>query len=72
MSKSLKKAVLQYNKFGHCIQHWDSASDVEKALGIAKENVGACCRGWLKTSGGYIWRYADNPIPQNKQGGEGE
>jgi hypothetical protein len=54
LSTNPKKVVLQYDLFGNLIKEWDTLSDI-KGFG----NVAHCCRGELKTAGGFIWRYKD-------------
>ena len=53
------KKVVQYDKDGSFIRIWECIADVERELGIDHSNVAGCCRGKYKTSGGYIWRYAE-------------
>ena len=36
---------------------FDSIADAGRALGILPQNISACCRGIVKTAGGYKWRY---------------
>ena len=52
------KPVLQYTKDGELIREWNSMMDVQRELGICNQNIYACCKGKLKSAGGYIWRYA--------------
>ena len=56
-NKQLK--VNQYDKQGNFIKTWDSIIDVEKSEIAFHSHVSSCCRGKLKTSGGFIWRYAE-------------
>ena len=51
---NLKKVVLQYDLDGNLIREWGGVIDVRKSLKI---NPSKCCRGELKTTGGYIWKY---------------
>ena len=53
------KRVAQYDKQGKLINIWDYAKQVEKELGIDQSSITKCCKGKLKTVGGYIWRYAE-------------
>lgn len=53
------KPVLQFSKNGDFIKKWDSASVAERDGNFNDGCIGECCRGKLKTSGGYIWRYAN-------------
>ena len=36
---------------------FSSTQEVKRLLGLNQGNVSACCRGELKTSGGYHWQY---------------
>ena len=38
---------------------YDSATDVETKTGISIQCIGLCCRGKLKSAGGYHWQYLD-------------
>lgn len=49
--------VLQFTKDGELIKKWNSAMDVQRELGIEHSNISRCCKGKLKSVGGYIWRY---------------
>lgn len=55
-----KIKVNQYNKAGEFIKTWDSAADVERELRICHSNVAACCRGKVKSAGGFKWRYTND------------
>ena len=37
----------------------ESAASAGRELNINSSGIISCCRGKLKTSGGYIWKYAD-------------
>ena len=54
-----KKVVIQYDLNMNKIAEYESTMDAQRTLGIANSNISACCRGKLKTSGGFIWRYKD-------------
>lgn len=65
ISKALKgrkniwnnKAVLQYSKQGVFIKEWNTISEVSRLANISPGNIVACCKGRLKTAGGFIWKY---------------
>lgn len=57
--KMRKKPVLQFDKEMNFIREFESATMASNFLGIAKTNIGACCIGKLKTSGGFIWKFKD-------------
>lgn len=51
------KAVYQCDLDGTVIKIWKSMQEVQNVLGIFKTNVSACCKGKVKTAGGFIWKY---------------
>lgn len=52
-----QKPVVQYSKEYLPIKEWTSPKEAGNALKIEATNIAACCRGILKTSGGFIWKY---------------
>jgi hypothetical protein len=60
LSKIKKKKVFQYTKDMEFIKEWESTIDINSVLKIHNSNIAACCRGKLKSAGGYIWRYKNN------------
>ena len=55
-----KIKVNQYNKTGEFIKTWPSAADAEKELHIQHSNIAACCKGKVKSAGGFKWEYYEN------------
>ena len=54
------KHVYQIDKYnGTIIKEWGCIKEVERALGIFQSSIVACCKGRLKTAGGFIWQYVD-------------
>lgn len=51
------KPVNQYTKDNIFIKRWSSIKEAENTLNIA--HISACCKNLRKSSGGYIWKYAD-------------
>ena len=51
------KSIVQYDLNGKFIRTWGCAKDVEKEIGIHHSNIGKCCNGNMKSSGGFQWRY---------------
>lgn len=51
--------ILQFSKDGTFIKEWPSLAEAQRQLVIAKQSIGACCKGKNKTAGGFIWRYKD-------------
>ena len=58
-SNHLKKRINQYRMDGTFVRTWESTKAIEKALGTDHSNISSCCKGKIKTSGGYVWRYAE-------------
>lgn len=54
-----KIPVLQYTKSGGFVCEWDGAADAGNVLGISASNIIQCCKGKLKSAGGYVWKYKD-------------
>lgn len=54
------KKINQYDLNGNFIKTWNSIISASKELNINVKAIQSCCMQRTKTSGGYIWRYADN------------
>ena len=53
------KKVIQINKdTKEIIKIYNSITEASEELKINNSNITNCCRGKLKTCGGYIWKYA--------------
>lgn len=61
INKSLKnnKKILQYDKNNNLINIWDNISQIYKKTKICYKCIENCCKGFQKTSGGFIWKYED-------------
>lgn len=53
------KKVAQYDLQGNFIKKYNFVKEAAETNGLKINNVSACLRGKSKTSGGYIWKYAD-------------
>lgn len=53
------KQVGQYDKNGKLIKIWVSMRVAQDNTGIHASNISKCCRGLIKTIGGYVWKYID-------------
>ena len=51
------KSVLQYSKIGELIAEYTSTWEAERQTGCNQSNICKCCKGNLKSTGGFIWRY---------------
>lgn len=58
-SEKSKKKVCQYDLNGNYIQTWNSIKDAGCKLNIQHANISACCKGKLKQTGNYIWKYKE-------------
>ena len=58
--KDSKKAVAinQYDKDGNFIKNFGSISDAARELGCQSSGINFCLKGRLKSSAGYVWKYA--------------
>ena len=61
-AESNKVKVSQYSMDGHLINVYDSAKEAGIATGGNPGHIIQCARGKHKTSGGYVWRYADKGV----------
>ena len=52
--------VLQFSKTGEFIAEYPSTHEAERQTGCNHQNICKCCRGKLKSTGGYIWEYNSN------------
>lgn len=50
--------ILQFTKDGTFVKEWPSASEAERQLGIACSSICKCFKGYRKSAGGFVWRYA--------------
>ena len=56
-SSSKKKSVIQYTKDYVFVAEYESAKEAERQTGIWQSNISLCCKGKVKSAGGFIWRY---------------
>lgn len=53
------KKIVQINKkTGNVIETFESAAEAERKTGVNRHGIYGACKGKLKSSGGYKWRYA--------------
>jgi len=53
------KPVAQLTLSGDVVAIWANASIPSRLLGISSQLVSACCRGTAKSTGDYLWQYAE-------------
>ena len=51
------KIIIQSDLEGNFIAEYPSQSEAERQTGITQSLISLCCRGKVKTAGGYIFRY---------------
>lgn len=49
--------VLKYSKNGELLDEYDSIKEASIENNIDKSLITKCCKGKIKTSGGYVWKY---------------
>lgn len=52
------KSILQYTKDNEFIKEWIGAREAARILGIDSSSITKCCKGKIKSIGGFIWKYA--------------
>ena len=62
--------ICQYDLYGNLLNKYNGESEASKITGFF--NIGNCCKGKHLSSGGYIWRYDNEPfdkyeLPQFKK-----
>lgn len=58
-TRAIPRPVFQYSKSGLLVSSYASIADASRATGIVRTAINACCRGKLKTAGGFLWKYAE-------------
>lgn len=53
------KQVIQYDKNMNYISTFLTIKEAAEITGCSHSNISSCCRGRIKSSGGYKWRYAN-------------
>ena len=51
--------VNQYDGLFTLMNTYNSLKEAQEKTGIKYQSISACCRGIIHSSGGWIWRYAD-------------
>lgn len=51
------KCVIQYSLNGEMIKRYKYIKEASNKTGINNGDIGQCCKGKLKTAGGYKWEY---------------
>ena len=56
------RVVLQYSKTGEFIRKWCGFVEIEKELGLGKQNIQKCCCGKTRSAYGYVWKYGKRDL----------
>jgi len=56
-AKKLMKPISQFDLQGNWIKDWESITQASKELNLEFSAISMCCRGKLKKSQGYIWKF---------------
>lgn len=54
------KGVVQQTKQGVFVASYGSVCEAERVTGIRNANIVQCCKGKLKTAGGFVWVYSNS------------
>ena len=54
-----QKSVLQLSINGELIAEYPSAYEAERQTGCHNQHICSCCKGKLKSTGGFIWKYKE-------------
>ena len=57
--KKISKPVYSVNKESGLITYWESAKVAGRILGIDSSHITKCCKGKMKSIGGFYWMYAE-------------
>ena len=58
VSVAKRKGVLQFSKDDEFIAEYPSLMEAMEKTGCSQSSICQCCKGKLKSAGGYVWRYA--------------
>lgn len=57
-AETRSKSVQMFDKStGELLATFPSLREAERITGIAQQSISVCCKGKLKSAGGYVWRY---------------
>ena len=56
------KAVNQCTKEGKYIMTYPSCGVASRAIGGSSKHISECCRGKIKSSNGFVWRYVEDIV----------
>ena len=59
--------IVQLTKEGTILKIFDAMQEAQRETGIWASNIQKCCKGKLKTTGGYKWMYYNDYIKQESK-----
>ena len=59
IAEKLSKPIYGINKVNGLIVEFPSTQEAERITGIDHSSIAKCCKGKLKSAGGFYWMYAD-------------
>ena len=51
------KPIIQMDRQGNLLTEFEGLMDAERQLGIDPSSISRCCKGKVKTAGGFKWKY---------------
>lgn len=58
----MSKPVLQFTKDGTFIAEYQSINEAYRQTKIQASNISQCCKGKIKSSGGFGWKYKETEV----------
>ena len=55
----IKGCYTSKSKTNEFIRIWKCITDASEYLNIDNGSISKCCKGKLKTAGGYVWKYLE-------------
>lgn len=68
LNNSNSKTVLQLDLNGNVLAEYPSLNEACRQTGIFAQNIGACCKGILKQTHNYLWRYKNGYTQKRLKG----
>lgn len=62
VARKLSKAVVQIDLNGNNVNEFYGLHEAQKQTGVDFRSIQACCKKRIKSTGGYVWRYANEQL----------
>lgn len=59
VNHSCSKSINQYDLYGNFISTYNSIQEAQKITGVLNQHISKVCKGKLKQTGGFIWKYKE-------------